>query len=299
MTLHNPMIISRIVGGLGNQMFQYAAARRLASKHDAALKLDVSGYEKNAARLFRLHSFNIRAEIASPEETAFFRRFQKKNTKARILNLFQNLKPPVRRVFMKEKHLNFDPAVLELSANVYLQGYWQSEKYFQDAADAIRRDFTFREKPGEPYRRWLEKIESRHSVALHVRRTDYLSEKLCRLYAVCPPDFYTKAARSIADSSGAKLTFFVFSDDIGWAKNNLKLDFPAEFVSRTGTEDFEELVLMSKCRHNIIANSSFSWWGAWLNNNPEKTVIAPHERLKDPKMAPETKNAYPSSWIIL
>jgi hypothetical protein len=168
---------------------------------------------------------------------------------------------------------------LELGNNIHLDGYWQSEKYFIDITDTLRLDFTLKKEMEVKARDLYEKIKNKNSVSLHIRRGDYLSSKFSSIYPVLSIDYYSRALKVIKDKIKDP-QIFVFTDDIEWVKDNLDIPVQIEFVS--GQKDInanEELILMSQCRHNIIANSSFSWWGAWLNSNPEKIVIAPSHWL--------------------
>jgi len=293
------MIITRLTGGIGNQMFQYAAGRRLAVKNNAELKLDVGvfkNYTDGTPRKYNLRAFNIAENFASEEEIR-----KLKNSKESALSLikkkigFKTSSLKGKR-FIAEKHFHFDPEILSLGNSVYLEGYWQSEKYFADIEDVIRKDFTVKIPPSEENQKMTEKIQSENSVSLHIRRGDYVADKKTnQFHGCCSLDYYAEAAKII----GKKISnphFFVFSDDIAWAKENLKLDYPMTFADINDDEhSFEDMRLMSLCRHHIIANSSFSWWEAWLNSDPEKIVIAPKKWFNDPNI--DTSELTPEKWI--
>jgi len=290
------MVITRLMGGLGNQMFQYAAARKISLVKNSSLKLDVSDYQRDKLRQFRLDNFNIKADVAQPTDLKYFYRYRGRRPQAKIFNFFQSIKPPEKQVYIKEDGYGYDAITEKLSDNIYLEGYWQNEKYFKTIERFIREEFALKEPLSAEYKKIAEKIERNNAVAIHIRRGDYLSEKLSKVFEACSPEYYAKAIEQIS-ARVSNPRFFIFSDDISWAKKNLPSDIAADFISQNDTEDFEDLILMSKCRHNIIANSSFSWWGAWLNQSPDKIIIAPRKRFKD-----DSKNSlgyYPSSWITI
>ncbi len=276
------MIITKLIGGLGNQMFQYAAARRLAYIHNIPLKLDVSELNRLKTRKYELNCFDIKAEVIRSINQSYLK------------NLIARLKDNKNIYF--EKHFRFDKDVLALPGNVTLVGYFQSEKYFLDIEAIIRQDFTFKELPNNKTNVLLRKIKSSESVSIHFRRTDYINNKKFFLYhGICSLDYYLKAISLIAGKIKTPV-FFIFSDDITWVKRNLKIKYPKLFVdSDLKDKDYEDLRLMSNCRHHIIANSSFSWWGAWLNENKNKIVISPESWFKDRSI--DTRDLIPPSWI--
>lgn len=285
------MIITKLNGGIGNQLFQYAAGKNLAIKNNTILKLDLSDYDKIDPRYrhYDLNSFNIEEKIATEED---MEKIQKKGI-SKFLEIFL---PYFKRTLIKYHGYDFDPDFFKIKDNVILDGYWQSEKYFIDSADAIRKEFTLKNEPGTRAKEMAEKIVNAESVSLHIRRGDYLSGKFSSIYPVLATDYYLQAINLIAEKTDNPV-FFIFSDDIEWVKNNLKISYPGEYVSDNNIKDYEEIILMSKCRHNIIANSSFSWWGAWLNSNPEKIVIAP-EKWFNIKLFNE-KDLLPSAWYTI
>ena len=281
------MIIMNLAGGLGNQMFQYALGRKMSIKNGDTFKLDDTTYRRGFPRPYSLSHFTIVESIATPEEIrrlklpyGFFSRVER-SFKARILRIF---------------NVEFSPKILEKKGDMYLDGFWQSEKYFSDIADTIRKDFTLKEKMSPAGESASRKISAEKCpVSLHVRRGDYVSHaKTNSIFGTCSPEYYRKAV-SIIREKAPDARFFVFSDDIAWAKENLELPENTVFVSDPAIRDYEELVLMSRCGHHIIANSSFSWWGAWLDPNPEKVVIAPARWFNgSPKVY---KDVVPDSWI--
>jgi hypothetical protein len=287
------MVIVRLMGGLGNQMFQYAAGRGVAHRNRASLKLDVSAFERDLARSYKLDHFNIAASIANPDQIA---RFSANNLWGRILRrLERHLLPPSKRSRFAQRLDHFDPDMLQLSGSVYLEGYWQSERYFQDIQQIIRQDFTFRHAPDAENQKMAHVIVSTNAVSLHIRRGDYVSNpRFSRKFGTCSLQYYQSAVTRVA----AKVRdpcFFVFSDDIDWARDNLRLQYPVTFVAHNGADrDYEDLRLMSLCKHHIIANSSFSWWGAWLCAYPEKMVIAPNAWFRIPGR--DTQDLIPGSW---
>ncbi len=258
----------KIKGGLGNQMFQYAYGRNLeiAGKRIA---FDISFFDGakpvvDTARIFKLNKFNIQTKT----------RFGKFITKK---DLFINYLNKIKR------RLGF-----------FVDEYYQNEKYFIGIADKIRKEFTLKNDFSAPAKEYLQRIENSDSVSLHIRRGDYVANKKINAYhGVCGLDYYNEATRIIKEKINNPI-FFVFSDDIHWAKENLKGN-EFVFVSCPEIEDIEELILMSKCKHNIIANSSFSWWGAWLNDNSEKIVIAPKKWFNDKKA--KQMDIVPSNWL--
>jgi hypothetical protein len=295
------MIIVRLAGGMANQMFPYAAARRLAHRWQTGLKLDVRGLaaerQKNLQfpRRYALDLFNITAQIATEEEIAPFAAARQRGVLAGLRDAI-GLGPKPRRTWYREPHFHFDPRVLHLPDHVYLDGNWVCEKYFADIADIIRREFTLKQPPAGRNRELLEEVKATESVSIHIRRGDYAAvEKVRQVHGVCEIDYYTECIRRIAELVPDP-HFFIFSDEPQWAKEHLPLAFPAVFVEHNSPEQgHEDFRLMSHCRHNIVANSGFSWWAAWLNANPGKIVFAPRTWVKTAKY--DTRDLVPADWL--
>ncbi len=256
------MIITRFHGRTGNQMFQYAAGRALALRLGVDLVLDdrLSIYkgEKSLTRVFDLP---VATDKTLPPS---------KHDRPIAYTIWRHIL--ARGRYVRESGLAFDPSILKRPFGTYLHGYWQSEKYFLDAEAAIRQDFSFPEPTGRNADIAMQ-IHETNSVSLHLRRGDYVSNAS---HLVCAQPYYGAAIASLLPRLENDPQIFVFSDDPDWARDNLMLPGAPVIVDHNGAEhDYEDLRLMSLCKHNIIANSSFSWWGAWLNQNAGRHVIAP------------------------
>jgi hypothetical protein len=276
------MIIVRLTSGLGNQLFQYAAARALSLRLDRPLKFDASWYrdipDRKAKRVYELGRFNVVEAFATDREIKGARG---RTLSARIARrvLGRDLERAYRRVEDRETLL--DTEGLRGASGIYLNGFWQSEDFFKDNADLIRTEFTLKAAPNADNLTWLEKIEGAESVCIHVRRGDYVRDpKITEAHGICSLDYYRAAIERI-NKEAASPRFFVFSDDPDWVRDNLKIDGPAEYVVHNGGDGVEDLRLMSRCRYFVIANSTFSWWAAWLSGRP-KMVFAPSPWFKDP-----------------
>ena len=285
------MIISQIIGGLGNQMFQYAAGKTLAHLNNTILKLDVSAFEEYKLRYFGLANFHANVEFATKQEISDLlpaHNFEK---------AFQYLSPLKKRSYFREKEFHFDEKVLRLGQNVYLKGYFQSEKYFLPAKEIIRKDFTFKKDVFKKIEEFSSTLKASNAVSIHIRRGDLSNDSMTAGYHGLLGTEYYNIAIDLLKSKVPDPTFYFFSDDINWVKENLQIP-NAIYVSNNLTNaPVEDLYLMSQCKHNIIANSSFSWWGAWLNNNQAKIVTAPkHWFNKGPK---DTYDLYPDDWTII
>ena len=275
----NNVIISHIIGGLGNQMFQYALGRCLTLKRGVRLKLDVSGFTGYKKRKYELSAFNIQEDYANRLEILSFS----------IPSLWR----PQPRV-IKREHAHFEHEILALSGDVYLKGYWQSEKYFIEIEDVIRKEFTLKNPQSGKNLEVSRLIASKESVSLHVRRGDYVSEKKTRdIHGVCPLGYYKRSVEYMRQMIKYPF-FYIFSDDFEWVHKNLKLSNDCLCVE-FNSNSHEDLRLMSQCKHHITANSSFSWWGAWLNPRKNKIVLSPDPWFKDPLHNPN--DIIPSEWI--
>src|SRR3989339_1303727 len=292
------MIITKLIGGIGNQMFQYAAGKALAEHRGVELKLDISDFQFYTNRWFSLNHFNINADIASDEEISKFIGKNKSKSLMLLRERIGRLLPLKRRKIYYEHHFHYDEGFFNLPSNIYINGYWQSEKYFKDIKSIILNDLSFKE-PLEGLNNEISvKILSSNSVSIHIRRGDYVTNKITHLtHGVCGIEYYINVINYISKHL-EEPHFFIFSDEPDWAKTNLRTSFPISFVNHnSGQNDFEDMRLLSLCRHHIIANSSFSWWGAWLCRNENKIVIAPQKWFNEYKA--DTKDLYPEDWIIL
>ncbi len=265
------MIIVNLKGGLGNQMFQYALGRKLAIQNKDVLKLDTSGLDRankvgDIYRPFALGSFDIQDMIATP-------------TEVRSLKYPNGLLSKGARWFrfkiLRQTHVGWEPRVLNKKGDLYLDGFWQSPKYFEDIRKIILKDFSLKVSFSSSAQKYVDMMQEGIAISLHLRRGDYINnKKVLKAYGVCSFEYYKKAIAEIS-SQVTNPVYFVFSDDIQWVKENLSIDGRVIYVTGSDITDVEEVILMSKCSHNIIANSSFSWWGAWLNQNKGKIVVAP------------------------
>lgn len=290
------MVIVRLIGGLGNQLFQYAAARSIAHAHGVPLKIDITPFSKYKLHKYSLGVFNITAEVAAPEEIA---RVQCRDSLASLCKWLPALiQPYYRRPIVKERSFSFDKNIFNVDDDVYLDGYWQSESYFKEIEAIIRRELTVGTAPDAENRRVAEAITKSQAVSLHVRRGDYVANsKMNKIFGTCSLAYYRAAAERIAGQM-VQPHFFVFSDDPEWVRNNLQLEYETSYVTHNDADkNYEDLRLMSLCRHHIIANSSFSWWGAWLNPDKNKIVISPDKWFLSGNF--DTKDIIPSSWIKL
>jgi SNF2 family DNA or RNA helicase len=279
------MLIIKLKGGLGNQLFQYAFGRLLSLKRNEELKLDKSGLGAKADtyRSYALDNFNIKENIAEAGEAYKFEYPYGKLSK--LINLFKTK-------FLRQFHIGYENNLLKSKAH-YFSGFFQSYKYLEPIRSELLKEITLKENLEEKFQELLAEMKNVNSVALHIRRGDYVSdEKTKAAHFICDLAYYEKAIALVKEKIG-KVRFFVFSDDIIWAKENLKGE-EFVFVSNPEIFDFEELVLMSRAKHNIIANSSFSFWSAWLNQNPDKIVIAP--ALWNKRYGKHYKDLLPENW---
>ncbi len=284
------MIIARLDGGLGNQMFQYAAARALAERHDTELGLDLRVYDGPSQFDYGLDHFAITGRILDGSELPPSR----KANRIRYLMWRAGLVGPD---FLDQKDDAFQDGFLAAKPDTYLRGYWQSERYFADVAEIIRNEFRIT-TPATPENLTLaDQIRSSNSVSMHIRRGDYVSDPLANAtHGLCTMEYYTAALEKVSQATGALPHVFAFSDDPSWARENLEIGAPFTVVDLNDSDhQYEDLRLMSICRNHIIANSSFSWWGAWLNGDETKTVVAPRTWFRDPsKLNPDI---CPPEWI--
>ncbi len=283
------MITVRLTVGLGNQMFQYAMGRALAHRHQSQLELDTSWFPhfpkvagQNPNEIF---AFNIVQNFAKTN-------YQIQWTKSK-LSFLEGLKPLRRRKYVNEKFLRPDDNVLDISGDVYLEGYWQDLKYFSTIRDILCQEFTL-QKPLDPGTDLFRLVQKENTVAIHVRRGDYVWSAGDALLSLA---YFKKAMETLSQKIHGP-QYIIFSDDIPWVKANLPVPSGSYFVDRSHhLTDAEELVLMSLCRHQIISNSTFSWWAAYLNSYPGKIVIAPARWNGSEPFDCET--LIPASWIAL
>ncbi len=300
------MITVRIHGGLGNQMFEYALARALSLRAGEDFELDPTSLFDPTKRKYltpRNYAlpivFNIDPKLSRPSRIVRALKLWYVSTVWRKYypQLFAKL--GVWR-YVKEKSFPFDPEILELRGNVYLDGFWQTEKYFKDYEDIIRKDFTFRNAlPGETAE-VAERIKGSNAVCLHVRRTDAANNPVAqKVHTLAPMSYYERAVATVKKHTKDPIKVFVFSDDIPWCRENVKIDADHEFVGdeHSGVEAQGHLHLMSLCKHFIIPESSFSWWAAWLSSNKNKVVVAPDPWFKVATI--DTKDLLPEGWIKL
>ena len=291
------MIIAKLIGGLGNQMFQYATAKALALKHGVEAKVDTAVLDKDAKgvytqRKFELSAFAAQIKIADQKELQPF--LNKFNNKF-IRGLQRNFSGFFSTLYVKENGNRFNVSFLGWPANTYLDGFWQSELYFKFYEEEIKQDLEFNQAIIDKNKDLAAKINSVNSVSLHVRRGDYVNLPSANsFHGLCSIDYYNEGVKLIADKTGP-IELFVFSDDVAWCRQNLKFDFPIHFIETN--DAYSDMYLMTQCKHNIIANSSFSWWGAWLNNNADKIVVAPKKWFNDPRI--DTSDVIPIEWIQL
>lgn len=292
------MIITKLQGGLGNQMFQYALGRHLSIKNNAPLKLDLTALQEDipgiTKRTYGLSPFSIQASFATEEEIVRLKKYRFKRGK---MWFWYNRLIADRSRYVWEKQFNFEPWILSLKDPVYLDGYWNTEKYFKEIESVVRKEFALKKELGSASKKLLSEMSATESVSLHVRRSDYVSDpKTSAWHGVCSIEYYERAIKRIAEVV-ANPRFFVFSDDPAWAKENIVPKFPTIYMPANAEHPEEDMYLMSRCKHHIIANSTFSWWGAWLNTNPSKIVIAPKKWFQTPKM--DTRDLVPDTWITL
>jgi len=293
------MVIIRLNGGLGNQLFQYAVGHALARKNADILKLDLNAYKlqgvaKEEIRGAEILKYNVNAEIATPDEIN-----ELKYPKG-ILSFGARF---IEQRLFKKYYSDWHPEILEQKGDVYLDGYFQCEKYFLVELDSLLPQLILKNELNTRFKRYEENIsQMSNSLSLHIRRGDYVTvPKFKKFHDICTINYY-KMALSAASSKIDQFSLVVFSDDIGWVKDNLKLQGDVLYVSsiQTDVNKFsaaEELLLMAKCKHHIISNSTFSWWGAYLNPYKEKIVFAPN--LWNRSKINTHKNILPPSWISL
>lgn len=283
------MIIVNLKGGLGNQMFQYATGRALAIKNKDILKIDDSSlsFAKEIGyihRAFSLQYFNIGAGVVDQKDV-----IKIKYPKGLISKIISKINTKI----LKKYFVNYDKTVMEQTGDIFLDGYYQSEKYFKDYEKEIRESLTLKEGLKGELKSYLEKIKNDpYSVSVHVRRGDYVKHP--EFGGICSINYY-KDAEELILKSIPEANFYIFSDDVNWVRKNIFFGRHVNFLHKHYSKDFEELVMMSYCKHNIISNSSFGWWGAWLNTNKDKIIIAPKEWAKKGKE--RFKDIVPESWI--
>ena len=266
------MIVSRIDGGLGNQMFQYAYGDYLARRHGSDFYLDVNSYREKPQHGYLLDHFAIEAsELPDALQRCVPPKYRVDQSGLKGLWDWKALKR------LKEKRFGFAPEYLKSVNNRYVVGYWQTEKYFPGQRESLLRQFQLRRPMTDASQRVADKIRSCESAVLHIRRGDYLTnQSAAKIYARLDLGYYTQALEHFAARSNKPIVVFVFSNDIAWCRENLSVPWNVHFVDHNNANTaHEDLAMMSSAKCCVIANSTFSWWAAWLNQREDRRIYAP------------------------
>lgn len=283
------MKIIRFLGGIGNQMFQYALYKAL-SQHDPNVRADLNGYKD-----YSLHNgfeieqiFDLELNKISEFKSNLYNIHYRKWGFRKLRKLLK-----LKKAYEEERDMFiYDSKILSAEGTKYYWGYWQNPKYFSNVTDELRKDFQFKKPLVHRNQAILDQIKESTSIALHVRRGDYVGNAL--LGGLCPEEYYQQSIKLIL-SKTTEAKFFIFSDDIDWCRNKFKREGNEFIYWNKGAASYIDMQLMSNCKHNIIANSSFSWWAAWLNNYPDKIVIGPEKWVNDTHL--NTTQLFPADWI--
>lgn len=298
------MIVSNISAGLGNQLFQYALGCHLAILNNTEHKIDVSGYKVvdpdpvQGVRVCSLDNFNITAQKASVEDLTKFNFLTKNRFFRHFIRFYSRPNNYFKKKYIIEPEKNyfkFDQHILlnKIEKDVYIEGYWQSEKYFNNIENIIRKEFSFKEDPDEVNSRIIKEIEGSNSVSIHVRHGD--NRRMVN--GVLSLEYYLLAVKEISSTVNNPI-FYIFSDDPEWARNNLKLEYPTVYISHNGDKkNYEDLRLMTHCKHHILGNSTFSWWGAWLGKKEGQIVYSPKSHHSYPDLP--SVDYIPANWTFL
>ena len=295
------MIVVNIIGGLGNQMFQYAFGYAASKENNTELKLDVSGFKAYDLRDYELDLFNV--EENSKLKSKYDSLLNKLNGKHNTLlskatrKILRGLLGFTKFYYQEKEEFVFDKGVFNIRTDTYFYGHWQNQKYFKKYRKELLEIFTLKSIHSQT-KEYQQKIIESESVSLHIRRGDYLTDAHTNsVHGICDMEYYKKAVTEVLKSK-EQARFFIFSDDLDWVKGNLDFIDNKTFIEhKSDISGHEEMHLMSQCKHNIIANSSFSWWGAWLNQNSDKKVIAPRKWFKNATL--NADDFIPDSWVRL
>jgi hypothetical protein len=288
------MVIVKLQGGLGNQLFQYAAGLSLARHHQVPVKVDVTDLRAPDEKIGTMRHYEL-DKIVQPPMIATQAEVDGMVAEPFLVKYYRKSLPPYKRKIYKEASFRFDEHFFKSRSNVYVKGYRQSEKYFEPIRDEVASNLFLQQDNYKNVFEFGEKLKLIDSVSLHIRRGDYLNSIVQEYHGVLDEAYYQKAINRIVDSlPDAQL--FIFSDNPEWVKQQLTFTRPVQLVSGAiSTNHYEDFYLMSCCRNNIIANSSFSWWAAWFNKNENKKVIAPKNWFNKANL--DTSDLIPPNWL--
>ena len=300
------MILVRINGGLGNQLFQYATARAISLKLNRKLFLDIAWYrnihtqenrsDPNATtpRDFLLNNYNIQSRVVNKFHLNWIKRLEIRSKYSKFYKLLFD--GPLNNLsYTKINQDTFPLESIQEHPHIYLTGYWQNNDIIEEYKNLLSNDLTLKRPLSPNNQDHFKSINKTNSVAIHVRRGDYISKpKSHEVHVSCSNNYYYDSIDYLQNKL-TNLHYFIFSDDMTWVKNNLEFTINTTFIDNNEPE-YEHLFLMSQCKHQITANSTFSWWAAWLNTNPAKIIITPKHWYIDEHLN-ETVIRIPKEWI--
>jgi hypothetical protein len=286
------MIIVALKGGFGNQLFQYAAGLHLSNHFKVPVKVDTTLLDKPDPLIGTIRNFDLQ-HLQAPPTIATISEIQSVKGST-VIQFIEKFIPPYKRNVFKEVEFRYDTNFLKCKAAVYLKGYRQSELYFKPIEKNIRDAFILKDELIRNVKKLAIKLAQLNSVAVHVRRSDYNKKGVKEYHGVLDETYYNQAIE-LAQSKITNPIFYVFSDDSEWVQQNLHFKAPVQFITnKESTTAISDFYLISNCKHQIIANSTFSWWAAWLNNYENKIIIAPRQWFAT---AINTSDLIPSTWI--
>jgi len=292
-------VIVKIQGGLGNQLFQFACGKSLAIKHGAILILNTSWFDT--------HEHGVTSRAFLLERLCLIRNCQTARDPiikpARWQRLLQNFWPSTPYWLIEEEHFHYDPRVWKVprftSQDLFLQGYWQSFRYFEKSIGLLRKEILPQNALSQHYQHYANILQAHGcSVMIHVRRGDYVNlAHVASWHGALGLAYYQKACAIMTEKISA-CHFFIFSDDLTWVKEQFDFLENCTFIENEASSEsvIAELMLMRMCRHHIIANSSLSWWAAWLSQHPEQQVICPKQWIQGHH---SFDDLLPSQWLRL
>lgn len=294
------MIIISIFGGLGNQMFQYACGKAIAEKLGVDLKLDVSllanktECENFTIRDYELGVFEIKDEIISVNEVRKFIPDLWSCTKAELLKYKLIRLLNRNHYYFEKRKYQFEPQINQLKDNSYIYGYFQTEKYFSNIKNELLQAFNLKDKLNLQNEKLKYQLQNENSVSIHIRRGDYHNSP----FNLLELSYYQQAIKLITEQVNNP-KFYIFTNDYNWAEEQFdSVNINKIIITHNRLENsFLDMILMSYCKHNICANSSFSWWGAWLNQHADKIVIAPKQWFKNQEHTLSTYDMIPENWL--